>query len=415
MQSNTVSHNYSTIRKPSDVTVFLIFSKFNFRLILGVYPRKPRNIGFAGVFCILASAVFLKTGISVSGKPQNCPHSGSQGRTQSFCLRCQLLLHTVTLSGDRGQIKLLPVVLLHGLFQRQDGMEQRTVPMLKLVFGIPDLAALFSLSCRWSQPSRHPRTYLWYPLAKVPFYGIILSADQWKREDMPVKLSHDASALPQKVTMKGSAARWLAGQEMMPQALLRLDGVPAAEELAALAEYGCGVLTGSGAVVTACAGLDPRAVFLSAAASEDELRAAHGRCRYLAEMPEELQKLDALVGPLLPEGYLEDIAIRVWPEGGGAFTAENIPVFARLIRRTDNLAVRALFLPFDQSGDLSRQAKDTFSLVKKIRSDLPCMLHAFCFEGLLEPLAQGDTELRQTLKMLASLNDTSLYASFFIS
>lgn len=230
-----------------------------------------------------------------------------------------------------------------------------------------------------------------------------------------MKLSHNASALPQKVTMKGSAARWLAGQEMMPQELLRLDGVPAAEELAALAEYGCGVLTGSGAVVTACAGLGPRAVFLSADASEDELRAAHGRCRYLAETPEELQKLDTLVGPLLPEGYLEDIAIRVWPEGGGAFTAENIPVFARLIRRTDNLAVRALFLPFYQSGDLSRQAKDAFSLVKKIRSDLPCMLHAFCFEGLLEPLAQGDTELRQTLKMLASLNDTSLYASFFIS
>jgi hypothetical protein len=43
------------------------------------------------------------------------------------------------------------------------------------------------------------------------------------------------------------------------------------------------------------------------------------------------------------------------------------------------------------------------------------MLHAFCFEGLLEPLAQGDTELLQTIRMLASLNDTSLYASFFIS
>ena len=117
----------------------------------------------------------------------------------------------------------------------------------------------------------------------------------------------------------------------------------------------------------------------------------------------------------MQEGYLEDIAIRVWPNGGGAFTAENIPEFARLIRRTDNLAVRALFLPFDQSHNLSRQAKDAFSLVKKIRSDLPCMLHAFCFEGLLTPLAQGDTELLHTLKMLASLNDTSLYAAFFIS
>ena len=84
-------------------------------------------------------------------------------------------------------------------------------------------------------------------------------------------------------------------------------------------------------------------------------------------------------------------------------------------RRTEHLAVRALFLSFDPESDLSRQAKDAFSLVKKIRSDLPCMLHAFCFEGLLEPVAQGDEELLQTLRMLASLNDTSLYASFFIS
>ena len=77
--------------------------------------------------------------------------------------------------------------------------------------------------------------------------------------------------------------------------------------------------------------------------------------------------------------------------------------------------MRALFLSFDPESDLSRQSKDAFSLVKKIRSDLPCMLHAFCFEGLLEPVAQGDEELLQTLRMLASLNDTSLYASFFIS
>ena len=33
----------------------------------------------------------------------------------------------------------------------------------------------------------------------------------------------------------------------------------------------------------------------------------------------------------------------------------------------------------------------------------------------LEPLARGDAELLQTLTMLASLNDTSLYATFFIS
>lgn len=211
------------------------------------------------------------------------------------------------------------------------------------------------------------------------------------------------------------AARQLAAPELPVQPLLRLPDAPDEPLQAALLQARGGVLANSAAAAIGCGVPDPRAVFLSADAPEDALRAAHGRCRYLAQTPEELQKLDALAGPLLPEGYLEDIAIRVWPRGGGAFTAENIPVFARLIRRTDNLAVRALFLPFDPEGDLSRQAKDAFSLVKKIRSDLPCMLHAFCFEGLLEPLAQGDPELLQALRMLASLNDTSLYAAFFIS
>ena len=44
---------------------------------------------------------------------------------RGFCLRYQLLLHTVTLGGGLGQIELVPVVLLHGLFRRQDGIEQR--------------------------------------------------------------------------------------------------------------------------------------------------------------------------------------------------------------------------------------------------------------------------------------------------
>ncbi len=210
-------------------------------------------------------------------------------------------------------------------------------------------------------------------------------------------------------------ASWLTTEKIMLRPLVQLDSVPTLEEQRVLAELETGIFTDAAAIAIACGYVDPRTVFLSAAASEDDLRAAHGRCRYLAETPEEIRTLDALVGSYLPEGYLEDIAIRVDPTGHGAFTPDNIQTFARLIRRTDNLAVRALFLPFDLNGDLSRQAKDAFSLVKKIRSDLPCMLHAFCFEGLMKPLMQGDTELLHTLKMLASLNDTSLYASFFIS
>lgn len=211
------------------------------------------------------------------------------------------------------------------------------------------------------------------------------------------------------------AAMWLATQELPVQPLITLSDTPDAELQTALEQAQGGVLASSAESLCLCTALDARTVFLSAGAPEDDLRAAHGHCRYLAETSEEIKKLDTLAGPFLQKGYLENIAIRVWSTGSGAFTAANVPEFARLIRRTENLAIRALFLPFDQDGDLSMQAKDAFSLVKKIRSDLPCMLHAFCFEGLLEPLVQGDTDLLQTLRMLASLNDTSLYATFFIS
>lgn len=211
------------------------------------------------------------------------------------------------------------------------------------------------------------------------------------------------------------AASWHTTEELMLRPLVQLDGIPTSEEQQVLEKTESGILTADATIVADCGNLDPRSIFLSASAPEKELLAAHRHCRYLAENPEEIRILDALVGLHLPEGYLEEIAIRVDPTGYRAFTPDNIQTFARLIRRTDNLAVRAIFLPFDLNGDLSRQAKDAFSLVKKIRSELPCMLHAFCFEGLMKPLMQGDTELLHTLRMLASLNDTSLYASFFIS
>lgn len=150
------------------------------------------------------------------------------------------------------------------------------------------------------------------------------------------------------------AAQWLSEQELLVQPLLALSDAPDAALQTALLQVQGGVLANTSAAATGCGVPDARSVFLSANAPEDELRAAHGRCRYLVQTPDEIRTLDALAGPFLQEGYLEDIAIRVWPMGGGAFTAENIPEFARLIRRTENLAVRALFLPFDQGGDLSR-------------------------------------------------------------
>lgn len=212
------------------------------------------------------------------------------------------------------------------------------------------------------------------------------------------------------------AASWLSKQDIMIQPMLHLNQVPTPNQLAFLEETHSGIITEQADVAIACNNLDSRSVFLSVSA-DGELFSAHGSCRYLAENKAEIQQLDAFVAPLLQSGYLEDIALRISPRARtDYFSTQNIPEFSRLIRRSENLAVRGLFLSFDPNQNLSIQAKEAFSLVKKIRSDMPCMLHAFCFEGLLAQLYQEQTgELYQTLQMLSSLNDTSLYASFFLT
>lgn len=179
-----------------------------------------------------------------------------------------------------------------------------------------------------------------------------------------------------------------------------------------------GVLTGSTAVIERCAGdgMGPKQLFLPVAnAPEGDLSAVHGRCCYLLERMADVPRLDALVEPLLPEGRLEEVALRLAPDGEGLFTEDSLPIFARLLRRSAHLAVRGAFLTLNGGDDLSEQARAAFSLVKKLRADLPCVLHAFCLEGVLEPLLSGDEALARTLELLAALNDTSLYARFFIA
>lgn len=209
-------------------------------------------------------------------------------------------------------------------------------------------------------------------------------------------------------------ARWAELSVRFPtlHPLLRME-VPPVQPLPA----SCGVLTGSAAVIRCCAAdMGPKQLFFRAAdAEEADLRAVHGRCLYLLERWEDLPRLDALAGPLLADGRLEEVAIRLSPVGEGPFTEETLPALARQLRRTDTLVVRSAFLTLSGAEDLSSQARAAFSLIKRLRADLPCLLHAFCLEGVLEPLLAGDEPLTHTLEMLAALNDTSLYARFYIA
>ena len=141
-----------------------------------------------------------------------------------------------------------------------------------------------------------------------------------------------------------------------------------------------------------------------------------GTCRFVVRNKAELQMLDQVVGPGLKAGHLENMGIDLekYPSDPGAFSQANISEFSSWIRKTDHLAIRSICLHFQDEAKPGPAVKEAFSLIKQIRSDLPCLFHAFCFKGILDPLLRGDPDLEKALIMVAALNDTSLYANFYV-
>lgn len=137
-----------------------------------------------------------------------------------------------------------------------------------------------------------------------------------------------------------------------------------------------------------------------------EILAAQGQCRYLVSSGDALFALDAALEGALPAGHLEPVGLCIGPEG----FARDIPALSAAMRRTRNLTLRYAFLSLAGAPNSALAAREAFSFVKRLRADVPCMLHGFCLSGL-----QHSDALRETLDMLAALNDSSLYAEFFIA
>lgn len=140
--------------------------------------------------------------------------------------------------------------------------------------------------------------------------------------------------------------------------------------------------------------------------SREGILATQGQCRYLVNSADALLALDAALDGSLPAGYLEPVGLCIGPDG----FPRDIPVLSASVRRTQNLTLRYAFLSLSNSPDPALAAREAFSFIKRLRADVPCMLHGFCFSGL-----QCNAELRETLDMLAALNDSSLYAEFFLA
>lgn len=209
----------------------------------------------------------------------------------------------------------------------------------------------------------------------------------------------------------------LAELDLAIRPLVQLEQAPENEILRRLAAQNAAVLVSQAQWVAPCRNAGIADVFLDCTAQSVEVLAAvFSTCHFVLRDHSALTRLDSVAASRLSEGYMENVtlALDLARDDADAFHPQNIPQFARWIRRSEALAVRGVFLDLAGQPDPSAAARDAFSLVKKLRSDLPCVLHRFCLSGLLSPLADGDSELAKTLKMLASLNDTSLYADFLI-
>ena len=207
-------------------------------------------------------------------------------------------------------------------------------------------------------------------------------------------------------------------------ALLTAQGIaarPLYKAAAPLSPTTLRALVGAGvAVETACpsvidqgreAGLTERQLFLHFDGQPSETLAAFcGHVRFLAATPEALAALDGALDGALPAGHFAPVGVYLAPDA----PFWDVPALAAMLRRTRNLTLRHAVLCLDGADDPAAAAVEAFSYVKRLRADVPCMLHSFRLDGLLPPLLGGDTALIGALRMLSALNESSLYAEFYL-
>lgn len=152
-----------------------------------------------------------------------------------------------------------------------------------------------------------------------------------------------------------------------------------------------------------------------------EAASVFGKCSYIISSINEIDILNSIVEELNGPGHMETIGIRIAPvedifDSVSSIPATKISDLAASLRKADYIAVRGIFIyPGQLKYSSKNSLQDCFSLIKEIRSSLPCSLSYFCMESLIETLGSRSEFLRHDLEIVRSLNDTSLYASFLLN
>jgi len=164
--------------------------------------------------------------------------------------------------------------------------------------------------------------------------------------------------------------------------------------------------------------------------AEDILRAI-GKCRFVADSWDELQRIDQMARLDAQERTLVPVGLRVIPEhyddgNQPGLLEKELPDLAQKIKTLPAISVRGCFVQGrigTLHGDaLGRYFRECYELAKRITVILPCAMPYLCIVGGAEAAYKNAEDYPETLeaflrqaKIVAAQNETAFYAKLLIT
>ena len=174
-----------------------------------------------------------------------------------------------------------------------------------------------------------------------------------------------------------------------------------------------------------------RIYFSGPGKTEEDIHRAIGKCRFVANSWDELQRIDRIARLDTRERTLETVGLRVIPErydDGNqlGIPEKTLPNLAQKIKTLPAISVRGCFAQGSIGtlhGDaLGRYFRECYELAKRVSVILPCGMPYLCIVGGGKAACKNAAEHPETLeaflrqaKIVAAQNETAFYAKLLMT
>ena len=162
--------------------------------------------------------------------------------------------------------------------------------------------------------------------------------------------------------------------------------------------------------------------------SVEDIRRVIGKCRIVADSPEELYWIDQAVQDHLRSGILEPVGIRLALDGqeGRGIDPCALPALSRELRKLSAISVRGCFVHgriSDLHGEaLGQHFRDCYETAKRMSAVLPCGAAYLCIIGGGEAARRNAENHPETLSLfqriagiVAAQNQSAFYAKLLVT